>query len=404
MLGLAVLEKSASLRHLVERTLGAAKQELAERFVDPAVLQATLERTPDRFSGLVIGIPATPTEPLWQLLEYLRTAVSTLPVVLMAHQRQARIGQWLEARGSCQQLFWSDFGRLPSVLKLLLPSALPMAVPTLDGRRVHVLLVDDSASVRLAFCNLLRATGYEVDAASTLAEARALIRKRKPDLAVVDYFLPDGNGDELVREIHAEPETTSILTAIITGSYKEEIIKKCLDAGAVECMFKNEAKELFLARIAALARTIEIQKSARVEHTRVKRVLQSVADGVYGVDLHGRVTFANPSALRLLGRNSESELIGKLAYATFHSGDADGEDIPEDDHKLSIAYGSGEAVTGLETIFWRDDISLFPVECSVVPLETRTAAKARQWCFATFPNAKVRTNCAGNSPTITSPA
>jgi len=369
MPGLAILEKSASLRHLLERTLGAASISLQERFVDPTTALAALQVDPERFTGLVIGLPPTPTDVWWQLLNYLRESLGDLPVILMAHQRQARTGQWLDERTRSHLLFWSDFGRLPSVLKSLLPSATAIVVPV-ERRHVHVLLVDDSASVRMSFSNLLKGAGYEVETAGTLLEARSSIARRKPDLAVIDYFLPDGTGDELVRDLHQQPETASILAAIITGSYQEEIIKTCLHAGAVECMFKNEAKELFLARISALARTIEIQKSARIEHMRVKRVLLSVADGVYGVDLLGRVTFANPSALRLLGRNSESELIGKSAYATFHSGDSDGEDIAEADHKLVIAYSSGEAVTGLETIFWRDDLRLIPVECSVVPLET----------------------------------
>jgi diguanylate cyclase (GGDEF)-like protein/PAS domain S-box-containing protein len=371
MSGLAILEKSASLKHLLERTLGAVQIDIAERFVDPAALQKALNDAPERFDAIVIGVPPTPTESLWRLLESLKESPASLPVVLMTHQRHARIGQWLEERGASHQLFWSDFGRLPNALKVLLPEPQPKsALPPLDRRSVHVLLVDDSASVRMAFSTLLKGAGYDVESVSTLAEARRQLRERKPDLAVIDYFLPDGHGDELVREIHADPDTANILTAIITGSYKEEIIKTCLNAGAVECMFKNEAKELFLARIAALARTVEIQKAARAEHGRVKRVLQSVADGVYGVDLDGRVTFANPSALKLLGRKAEAELIGKSAYASFHSGDADGEDISEAEHKLVLAYHSSETRTGLETVFWREDGSLIPVECSVVPLET----------------------------------
>lgn len=367
MLGLAVLEKSASLRHLVERTLGTANLTLGERFVDPSALKTLLETDPHSFAGLVIGIPPSPTDALWRLLESLD---ESLPVVLMTHQRHARITQWLENRTHTKMLFWSDFGRLPSALKSVLPTEPETPAHAVEHRPVHVLLVDDSASVRQAFSSLLKAARYDVEVVTTLAEARKQIQKRKPDLAVIDYFLPDGNGDELVRELSQNPETSNILSAIITGSYKEEIIKKCLDAGAVECMFKNEAKELFLARIAALARTVEIQKSARMEHLRVKRVLQSVADGVYGVDLEGRVTFANPSALKLLGYSSEADLIGKSAYATFHSGDSDGEDIAEEEHKLVIAYSSGEPKLSLETIFWRNDASLLPVECSVVPLET----------------------------------
>ena len=90
------------------------------------------------------------------------------------------------------------------------------------------------------------------------------------DLAIVDYYLPDGSGDELTRRLAHTPGSRNMPIAIITGSYKDAVIKKCLEAGAMECMFKNEVLELTLARIKALARTIQAQKSVEAERVRLR--------------------------------------------------------------------------------------------------------------------------------------
>src|SRR5690606_13482311 len=131
---------------------------------------------------------------------------------------------------------------------------------------------------------------------------------------VVDYFLPDGNGDELCRRLKALPATAAAVIAVITGSYREDVIKRCLEAGAVECTFKNEAKELFLARMGGLARQIQLQKRASGERQRLDGILGSVGDGVIGVAHDGTINFVNPTALRLLGHEDEAALLGMNAH------------------------------------------------------------------------------------------
>ncbi|MBL0030588.1 MAG: hypothetical protein IPO95_16625 [Rhodanobacteraceae bacterium] len=61
----------------------------------------------------------------------------------------------------------------------------------------------------------------------------------------------------------------------------------------MECTFKNEAKELFLARMGGLARQIRLQKNAGSERQRLDGILGSVGDGVFGVDAQGVTGFCN---------------------------------------------------------------------------------------------------------------
>ena len=53
-------------------------------------------------------------------------------------------------------------------------------------------------------------------------------------------------------------------------------------------------------------------------------LLQSTGDGIYGVDVAGNCTFANPACVRLLGFSSEEELLGKQMHKLVHHTRPDG--------------------------------------------------------------------------------
>ena len=66
----------------------------------------------------------------------------------------------------------------------------------------RVFLLDDHEVVRRGVRELLEEAGFEIAGeASTAAEALARIPPTKPDVAVLDVRLPDGNGVEVCREV-----------------------------------------------------------------------------------------------------------------------------------------------------------------------------------------------------------
>lgn len=369
-----MVERSATLSHLLQRTLAAAQlgaDRVFASFGEAAVMLKNAQGSlPCRL--LIVGAPQRPVAEFDQLLELLKTGVGKdLPVLLMAHERTTQIARWLDQRPRAAFLIWSSFGRIPALLPQLIPVGTaedgtagesPTATP------LKLLFIDDSPSVRMAYRDLLGKHGFDVDVAGSLREGLSKATQQSFDLVVVDYFLPDGNGDELIVQLKAQPATRDVPIAVITGAYKDAIIKKCLDAGAVECMFKNEVLELTLARIKALARGVETQKRIEEERQRLNGILESVGDGVYGVDDQGIVTFANPAAVRLLGYVEDSELIGKSAHQRFHFAAEDGSSIDSGQSPLAMAYRHGTELKRLETVFWTRSGEALPVECSVVPL------------------------------------
>ncbi|WP_341231483.1 ATP-binding protein [Nocardioides salarius] len=110
-------------------------------------------------------------------------------------------------------------------------------------------------------------------------------------------------------------------------------------------------------------RTADLGQMAR--ETEV--LLSSVADGIYGVDLDGRVTFVNPSGAQMLGY-AVDDLTGLLAHDVFHAPDEDGHPYPAQDCYIADAVLLRRVSNGEEDRYVRADGELFPVEITASPL------------------------------------
>ena len=100
---------------------------------------------------------------------------------------------------------------------------------------IRILLVEDHDPTRLALTQLLLRRHYKVEAAASLAEARALAQDHDFDLLISDIGLPDGNGCDLMREIG---EVQSIQGIALTGYGMEEDVAKTRDAGFIAHLTK----------------------------------------------------------------------------------------------------------------------------------------------------------------------
>jgi len=358
-----IVERSPTLYKLLRRSLEMAHVATGRHFDSfPEALEVVRTRL---VAGplpalLIIGIPDRDAGDCEKLVKLIKDVPGNqLALLLLSHAPMPKLARWLEQRGRALHLIWSQFGQVPAAISELAPQALVSVRRSSDLRSgpVRILLVDDSVSVRRMYHSMLTDQGFEVELAESMASGLSKARGGRYDLILVDYYLPDGTGDELTLKLRADPASRHAQIVLITASYKEDIIQRCLDAGAVECVFKNEVMSLTLARIRALARQVDDRRETEAERQRLDGILRSVGDGVYGLDEEGNVSFINPTGWRMLGHLDDQELIGKPAGQLLLRQTEGAEVTPDDPGRARI-----------ETVFLTRDGRPMPVECSVVGL------------------------------------
>ena len=112
-----------------------------------------------------------------------------------------------------------------------------------------------------------------------------------------------------------------------------------------------------------VARTAELGAA----EAQVRLILESTADGLFGMDTAGCFTFVNPVACAMLGYRSEA-LIGKHVHTTIHHHYEDGQCYPEKDCPMLETLRVGTVVREREEVFWCADGRALPVKYATHPM------------------------------------
>ncbi len=148
--------------------------------------------------------------------------------------------------------------------------------------KTKILFVDDEPTTRAVYRALLEENGYQVLLAGSMAEALDVARAERPPLAIVDYYMPGGNGDELTEALLAGPETRDILVAMHS---QRDVVEESLAAGAIDLIYKDDPRDVFLLRVAAMSRYVEAQSRQRevereLRHMQKMESLGTLAGGI----------------------------------------------------------------------------------------------------------------------------
>ena len=102
---------------------------------------------------------------------------------------------------------------------------------------ISILLVEDDAPTLWRLQDALAKAGFRVTAAATLAEARASLAQAGPRVLLTDLQLPDGHGNELIRETRQRFPDTEIMVISILGD--EESVIAAITVGATGYLLKD---------------------------------------------------------------------------------------------------------------------------------------------------------------------
>jgi PAS domain S-box-containing protein len=111
----------------------------------------------------------------------------------------------------------------------------------------------------------------------------------------------------------------------------------------------------------------QAQQALDTLRRRYELILNSITDGVHGVDLAGNVVFENPAGSAMLGWRP-AELIGCPAHQTVHHSRADGSPRPESECPMHWTLADGTVRFSEDDVFWRKDGTALRVAYTAAPM------------------------------------
>jgi excisionase family DNA binding protein len=130
-----------------------------------------------------------------------------------------------------------------------------MPVPrSLEARQVRMLVIDDEPRFLTSLKEVLRRADprLEVEVAEGAIDGLLKVGSRRPDVVLLDTYMPGMDGLEVCRRIKATPETAHVAVMAMSGRRSDELARRYEEAGAACFLQKPLDPQLILTRIREL--------------------------------------------------------------------------------------------------------------------------------------------------------
>ena len=136
----------------------------------------------------------------------------------------------------------SRFRRIPreNLIKFMKDNGIPLDnLNTEKNGKVKVLIVDDDVEIVELMVDVLSRDGrFDIRTAGSGYDAGLKTEQFRPDVIILDYMLPDVNGNIVCKTIKSNPDFESIRIIIVSGVANPEEVQDLLNAGATEFIKK----------------------------------------------------------------------------------------------------------------------------------------------------------------------
>jgi excisionase family DNA binding protein len=147
----------------------------------------------------------------------------------------------------------SRFRRIPrdALIQFMKEHKIPL--DQLELGKTRVLVVDDDPAIVEMLVELLERDGrFEVATAATGFDAGLRTREFRPDAIVLDFMLPDINGNAVCRSIRSDESLRDVKIIIVSGVVEREHVDRLLEDGADDFIQKPFSIEQLVNRITEL--------------------------------------------------------------------------------------------------------------------------------------------------------
>jgi diguanylate cyclase (GGDEF)-like protein/PAS domain S-box-containing protein len=204
----------------------------------------------------------------------------------------------------------------------------------------------DRAKLREALDGI-RGKPYRLEAVETLADGLARFKQSRVDVILLDLNLPDSLG--LTTLLRMQPKATNVPIVVLVEAHDEELGTESVDRGALDYVVKGHYSPQLLDKMLRYAteRTHTLL-ALKASEQRYRELFQNVTAGVFQTTPEGKFMAANPALVRMLGYDSEDELLElDVAHDVYMD--------PEHRDNWAKAMAQGGEVRNAELILKRKD-------------------------------------------------
>ena len=115
-----------------------------------------------------------------------------------------------------------------------------------------IVLADDDEDLRAIYGPCLRAAGHDVWEASGGSEALELVRQHRPGLLILDVWMPQVSGFEVLEQLRHDPASSGLRVMMLSNLGDADTRLECFEMGAVEYVVKGLSLVELRERVARL--------------------------------------------------------------------------------------------------------------------------------------------------------
>lgn len=179
----------------------------------------------------------------------------------------------------------------------------------MDNQRPTILIVDDQIDNIQVLAIALEMNGYSITYALNGKETLQRLQAIKPDIILLDLFMPGMDGLQVCEQIKANQEYQNIPILFLTASHDEEHLIDAFEKGAADYVTKPFRTIELLARVQTHIKLRRQTKEIKESKDKLDTIVNHIKDGILVVDSQGIIQFANPASAQMFNKPL-SDLIG----------------------------------------------------------------------------------------------
>jgi PAS domain S-box-containing protein len=233
-----------------------------------------------------------------------------------------------------------------------------------------VLLVDDNPVNLTILFKTLEGHGYNLLTANGGEAALAIAKEVKPSLILLDIVMPDMDGYMVCELLKQDPNTESVAVIFLSALEDSSSKVRGFAVGGVDYISKPFQSDEVVARVRTHIKIHRLERQLAQRNIELEtenhRILNTISEGIIGLDENERITTLNPSAVGICGWSADDAMGKKLSELGLFSDRSkpskwDGQALPYSNYHMGQA-----GYSDMEVVYRRDDTQV-PIAVTSTP-------------------------------------